>query len=406
MFFVSFVPFVMNPEHVGETRRDKANKMSWRFHNPVDIRFGEHSVDALDDVVRERRVLLLTTPGTTRRGLTARVRQALYGRDVVVDDTAEPNPDIAALDERIARLAGEPIDAVVAVGGGSALDAGKAVAVGVVSARDTGSTLRDHFSGRADAAMNLERGLPVYALPTTAGTGSEVTPFATIWDMQRKAKHSLVGPLWPRAAILDPTLTHDLPPEPTLAGGLDALVQGLESIWNRHATPTATAFATQAVRLALDALPAVLRNPRDAAARDAMMQASLLAGLAISQTRTALAHAMSYPLTAHLGMPHGLACGFWLLPVLRFNAEHDDGRLNDLATSLGLAGLPQLDERVVELVAATGACSSFRRYVRTQAELFALQDEMLSPQRAGNNMRPARAQDIEMLVTAAWHGVR
>src|SRR5690606_30104611 len=146
-----------------------------------------------------------------------------------------------------------------------------------------------------------------------AGTGSEVTPFSTIWDGQGAKKYSVATPrLFPQKALLFPELTGTLPWDVTVCTGLDALSQCLESVWNRRATPLTSAIATDGIRKIFQALPELKQNLGHLPSRQLMMEASLFSGLCISQTRTAMAHAVSYPLTAHFGTPHGIACSFTL----------------------------------------------------------------------------------------------
>jgi alcohol dehydrogenase len=244
--------------------------------------------------------------------------------------------------------------------------------------------------------------LPLIAVPTTAGTGSEVTPFATIWDRARQKKYSLAqANLHPWVALLDPALTLSLPLETTISAGLDALSQALEAIWNRHATPLTTIYATQAARIALDTLPQLAQAPGDLSLRSQMMGASLLAGLAISQTRTALAHSMSYPITARYGLPHGLACSFTLPAILEFNAAADDGRLAQAAQALGSSSVARLHDRLERLLQTLGVDQLLRCYVPTPDELAILVPQMLTPGRADNNMRPADIEQVGEILAAA-----
>ena len=155
------------------------------------------------------------------------------------------------------------------------------------------------------------------AIPTTAGTGSEVTPWATIWDQAAGRKHSLHQHCtWPEAAIIDAELMLSLPAAATLASGLDALSHALESIWNVNRNPVSMALAMQAARRAMAVLPALMQNLQSLPLRSEMAHAALLAGLAFSNTKTALAHSLSYDISLQHGVPHGIACSFSLPQVL------------------------------------------------------------------------------------------
>lgn len=287
---------------------------AWSHFNPVSIHAGSGSLNTLPAHVGEGALLLVTTAGFTRRGLTARILDLLGAARVTVYDQVTPNPELDDLETVTTQFRGLGITQIIALGGGSVLDAAKVLAVTLPSEEDKPLTL----TLREGRPQQWQKKLPLIAIPTTSGTGAEVTPFATVWDKTTHKKHSVTGDLiYPDLALLDPELTLTLPYEETLYTGLDAISHALESLWNKNRTPISEAWAFQALTLANDALPKVLATPNDAAARETMQQASVLAGLAISQTRTAIAHSISYPLTSYFGVPHGLACSFTLPKICK-----------------------------------------------------------------------------------------
>jgi alcohol dehydrogenase class IV len=156
---------------------------------------------------------------------------------------------------------------------------------------------------RDDAPLSGANAKALIAVPTTAGTGSEVTPWATIWDAADGRKYSLHRPwTWPQAAIIDPGLMLSLPPGATLASGLDALSHALEAIWNVNRNPVSASLAAAAARDIVMTLPALMRHPDDLPLRERMAVAALQAGLAFSNTKTALAHSLSYDITLQHGV--------------------------------------------------------------------------------------------------------
>ncbi len=182
------------------------------------------------------------------------------------------------------------------------------------------------------------RALPLIAVPTTAGTGSEVTPWATLWDRSSDApkKYSLhVDETWPEAALVDPALTRSAPAGVTRNSALDALSHALESIWNVNHNPVSDALAVAAARGVIATLPALLAAADAEDQRIAMSRASLMAGLAFSNTRTALAHSVSYEMTLRHGLPHGLACSFTLPLVWQLAQGADAARDAVLASVVG-----------------------------------------------------------------------
>jgi phosphonate metabolism-associated iron-containing alcohol dehydrogenase len=373
-------------------------KLDWTFHNPVQIHFGKGCVAKVIAALPYRRMLLVTSAGMSRRGTARWLVESVAGAITEVFDGVLPNPEMAALDAFAVRYRQRGLEAIVALGGGSALDTAKVLSVLLGTPADF--TLRTHFLEKRPIPEAPH--VPVIAIPTTAGTGSEVTPFATVWDSAATKKYSLADiRMFPRFALVDPELTIDMPWEVRLATGLDALCQALESVWNRNATPLTTGFATRAAGLAWHALQEGEQFGQSAAQRSAMMEASLLAGLAISQTRTALCHSMSYPITARFGLPHGLACAFTMPAVLRYNLGVDDGRLAELARHLQYADAAALADAMAALLRNLQVPRLVSPAIGGLAQLQDLIPEMVTPGRADNNLRPVEPGAIGSILARA-----
>lgn len=340
--------------------------MSLQYRNPVAIRYGAGSIEELPAVLAGRRAVLVTFPEAEALGLTARIRGILGPALAAVEDRIEPNPDVsylAAMYERFWRDHGD-CEALVAVGGGSAIDTAKALMVGTASGRFDELVQLLSRGG----AFKPHRLKALVAVPTTAGTGSEVTPWATVWDKAAARKYSLHLPeTWPEAAIVDPDLMLTLPASVTVQSGLDALSHALESIWNVNANPVSDTFAVAAAREVIATLPALLASPQDRGLRARMALAALKAGLAFSNTRTALAHSISYEMTLRFGLPHGIACSFTLPMVLERARGVDAGRDAVLASVFDgdLAGAPR---RLADFLAGVGVDPDFAAYGVTEAD--------------------------------------
>ncbi len=295
----------------------------WTYHNPVRITAGAGSLQQLPALLAGRDCLLVTFPEARSLGLVQRVQDLIGAQLQAVVDCVQPNPDVQWLAPLYAQVQRDHADVrcIVALGGGSAIDCAKALLCATPS------------GGFDELLALLEQGgqLPpgphkaLIAIPTTAGTGSEVTPWATLWDQAAGRKHSLHQECtWPEAAIIDAELMVSLPAGATLAAGLDALSHALESIWNVHRNPVSMALAVQSARSTLATLPRLMQQPDSLALRADMARAALLAGLAFSNTKTALAHSLSYDITLRHGVPHGLACSFSLPLVLELALGVDD----------------------------------------------------------------------------------
>ncbi|MDB5810367.1 MAG: iron-containing alcohol dehydrogenase family protein [Betaproteobacteria bacterium] len=285
----------------------------WHFHNPVAVSFGPGALNKLPFVLGGRKAVLITFPEAAGLGLVNRVRELIGPKLVGIITDTRPNPDVADLGGLYKDFWQEHhcCDVVIGLGGGSTLDTAKVLMTRTTSGQfdDLISTLA---SGRTFSPAKYKK---LIAIPTTAGTGSEVTPFATIWDSapERRKKYSLqLRETWAESALVDPELTLSLPAAVTLHSGLDALSHSLEAIWNVNANPVSDQLAVAAAREVIAALPALMASAGDVNLRTRLSRAALTAGLAFSNTKTALAHSISYEMTLRYGLPHGLACSFTL----------------------------------------------------------------------------------------------
>ena len=327
----------------------------WRM--PVDVRFGAGCASEIAGRLGERSAVVAAfEPATTlgwRAQWTCDLGQRLRAWVEVPDGLSSMSRCREFAEQVWPALAAEPGTVLIALGGGTTLDIAKVLRCRPVEAEPRVDQLSDQrrrthpagFDRVADAlrgtapwpALDLA---PLWMVPTTAGTGSEVTRWATVWDTdfepaQKRSFDEAFG--FADCAFVDPTLTHSCPAAVTRDTGLDALSHALEAIWNRHANPFSDVLAVSAARKVLTWLPVALREPANVEARSALSLASLEAGFAFSQTRTALAHALSYAVTLEQGVPHGLACAMWL-PTAWQLAQGCDERVDSLLDQV-LAGL-------------------------------------------------------------------
>jgi phosphonate metabolism-associated iron-containing alcohol dehydrogenase len=332
----------------------------YRYHNPVDTYFGAGIIGQLPNILAGRKAFVVTFPEARALGLIARLERILGSDLVGVDEHIDPNPDVSALAAKYQRFWKEhaKADVVLAVGGGSAIDTAKALVVGTKNG--TFAELLEALS--AGGAFQPHAVKALIAVPTTAGTGSEVTPWATIWDKASSKKYSLHLPqTWPEAAIIDPELMLSLPDSVTIQSGLDALSHALESIWNRNANPVSDIFAVSAAREVIHVLPQLLKEPGSIALRGLMAQAALKAGMAFSNTKTALAHSISYEMTLRFGVPHGIACSFTLPMVLERAIGCDQSRDQVLAKVFDCS-LSHAPEKLRNFLEALGVHTDFYSY--------------------------------------------
>lgn len=331
------------------------------WHNPVRVQFGPDLLTHLPAAVGDRTCYLVTFPEARATGLRDRLKALLGTRLLGIMDDVRPNPDLADLAERHQRFWRDHGEAqvVVAVGGGSVIDTAKALLA---------RPARGRFADLLGDSPQVVASRPLIAVPTTAGTGSEVTPWATVWSHQGSgpegaAKFSLHLPeTWPEQALVDPLLSATAPPGVTLHSGLDALSHALESLWNVNANPVSDTLGIRAARQLLAHLPRLVADLADTGARLAVSRAALLAGLAFSNTQTALAHSLSYDLTLHHGLPHGLACSFTLPQVWRLALGHDGERDEVLSRVFDGASAAEGADRLQAFLANLDVATDFAAY--------------------------------------------
>jgi phosphonate metabolism-associated iron-containing alcohol dehydrogenase len=365
--------------------------MITNYHNPVAITFGAGALARLPAIVAGRKTVLVTFPEAAGFGLTRRIADLLGGNLVAVEPDTVPNPDVASLTGMYERFWTRYADTelVLAVGGGSALDTAKALMVGTPSGKFA-ELVALLATGKPFTPARVK---PLVTVPTTAGTGSEVTPWATVWDRTPGAqkKYSLhLQETWPEAAVIDPELALSLPAGPTLAAGLDALSHALESIWNVNANPISDTQAVSAARAVLATLPLLMKDLKNAELRSRMSLAALKAGLAFSNTKTALAHSISYDMTLNHGLPHGIACSF-TLPMVLGRAVGVDPQRDAVLAQIFEGSLRDAPARLEAFLASVGVSTDFASYGVDKAEADAMIHKALDGVRGKNFIGVARA---------------
>ncbi len=307
------------------------------FQSRTEVVFGAHALDRLADL-GQARVGIVTDAFMAGSGGLDRVRDRLAGHPVAVFAEAIPEPPLDTVATGARLLGAFDPDVVVALGGGSPIDAAKAIV----------ATLRGMRPGRT---------ISLIAIPTTSGTGSEVTSFAVISDPGRGMKIPLVDPeLVPDVALLDSEFTRSVPRGVTADTGMDVMTHAFEALVARGASPFTDAFAEKALALCFTHLPRVVADGGDMVSRDAMHHASCMAGMAFTAAGLGLNHGLAHAIGGRLHLPHGRLNAMLLPHVIAFNAGTADGdhmgqdgpeaRYADIAARVGLGtGLPRADAR-------------------------------------------------------------
>ena len=370
-------------KHIGYRGYQTVLKIASYFMSfrPPELLEGPGSLKRLPDLIREkgfRKVLVVTDKGLAAVGLLDRLLAVLdeAGVERVLYDGVQPNPTIGNIEEALSLYVQEGCDAIVAFGGGSPMDCAKTCAARASNPRRTVRQMR----GLLRAGRKPK---PVFAVPTTAGTGSEGTVAAVIADPETHEKYSLSDPkLMPRWAVLDPELTLGLPPHITSTTGMDALTHAVEAYVGRSNTAGTRAMAEEAVRLVFLNLQTAYKDGRNLAARTAMLRASFCAGTAFTRAYVGYVHAIAHQLGGLYGIPHGLANAVILPWVLDFYGDAAAAPLARLAEEAGV-GDADSDE--------TSRARDFTAAVRD------LERRLGIPER----LEGIREEDIPLIVTRA-----
>lgn len=360
---------------------------------------GEGAVDDLPELVRglgEEAAFVVTDRGLVEAGVAEIVvgRLETAGLRTGVHDDIGANPSAADVLASSAALRTFGPAVIVAVGGGSAIDAAKAMALHGANDRP--------LEGLEQGAAGLAPAGPLVAVPTTAGTGTETNGFAVIDDHAARRKRYVGHPsALPRFAVLDPALSVSAPPRVTAACGIDVLAHAVESLQARTGNAYSAALGLEAVRLVVRHLPAVVDDPGDRASRSAMLLAAHLAGLAFATTGLGTAHAIGHALSARYGTPHGVALAAVLPLVVRMNAPEREDETARIAEAAGVAA-DAVPDAVAALQERAGLRPNLLELGVAHRDLPALADAALADAVIDNSPRVPMRRELIRLLDAAF----
>jgi alcohol dehydrogenase len=380
-------------------------------HQPrTRIVFGVNTVDQIGEMARSlgaKKVLFVTDPGIVAAGHAARAQASLKsaGLQIAVFDKSKENPTTKCVDDCLAVARAAGIDTLIGLGGGSSMDTAK----GCNFLLTNGGRMQDYWGvGKATKPM-----LPLIAVPTTAGTGSECQSAALIVD---EATHQKMACLDPKAAariaVLDPSLTISQPARVTACTGLDAIAHAVETSVSKKRNAVSAMYSREAFKLCMTSFPEILLNPQDLEARGRMLLGASLSGLAIENSMLGAAHSAANPLTAHYGIIHGQAVGMLLPSVLRFNAADPAARqaYAELSAAAQISANGHAPEVTVEalatrlevLLSLSGTPSSLAEVGVERAKIPVLAEEAARQWTAAFNPRPVAKNEFVKLYEMAF----
>lgn len=383
---------------------------SFAYYMPTRIESGSGISKKTGEFIRElgiSNVLIVTDKGVRTANLLEEVEKSLLDANVQYEiyDEIEPNPSAETIEKGTEFLQQYKSEAVLAVGGGSSIDTAKGIAVMAVN---PGNIIDYEGVGKIQNPP-----LPIIAIPTTAGTGSEVTPSTVVTNRETSFKLAVISPnLYPRLAILDPVLTLNLPQGITAATGMDALTHAIESYTSKTANPISQAFAIQAVKMIGENLTKTYFVGTDLESRENMLVASMLAGAAFAQSRLGNVHAISHTFGGVFNVPHGIANAALLPFVMRYNLLACAEQYKDIAAALGadvigLTAVQAAEKAIEEVIQMNQSMNIPLNIQELGVSLDALPKLVEDSMRSGNvlvNPRLTRAEDIQSIIENAYNG--
>jgi len=357
------------------------------FNQPVNVVFGNKEILRLEALLIQaglQDALLITGPNVSKLGLAERIQELAGDLIVEVAVASQPNTSIHNIDYLVRRIKESGAKSIIALGGGSIIDLGKAVAAAYSHQISGGELVRD---------FTISRALPVVAIPTISGSGSEVTPYALIEGENRNRVLLTSEALYPVMAIVDPTLTYTTPAKITAVSGIDVIVHALDSLGSVKSNVITESLALRAARIAFENLAAAVEDGNDPYAREQMAMASLLAGTAFSYTGTAGAYACSKILISRYHIPHGEACAFTLDTWYRVNAQVNP-KLDDYAREMGFEDADVLADEFAQLKSLIGLRTTLDEIGVREEQLDELVAWTMATPNYGNSINPIGAEGV------------
>lgn len=352
-----------------------------KFYNPVQIELGHGIRNNIYQQLKSNNTLVFCSNSFLKRHKKDPLLENLLNlRNICFEHSFTNNPSLEEMKIISEKYSKKSIDSIVGIGGGSAMDVAKISSISI-EAFKKGVTIENILEDikEIDNIKNID----LFLVPTTAGTGSEVTPFATIWDYDAGIKKSLSSSkMFAKKAFIDPDFIRTIPFDDAFSTCLDALNQALESIWNKNSNSLTNSIASSAVIKSLNAFKHLHEIKTNKDVRLEFVIASLFAGIAISHTRTALCHSISYPITISLGLSHGYACAFSMIEVMKYNLPKIENQIKKIENTIQ----KNIINSIEEMYENYNFYSIIRSKIKRKEDVFLLLDRMVTTGRADNNI--------------------
>lgn len=367
------------------------------YSMPTIVYFGRGVVGEIADlpeILKFKNILLVCGGHFIQSGVFTELKQNLSrnGAEVLVYEGKIAKSDFETVNELTDYCRSNAPEFVIAVGGGTILDTAKCAAV---LATNEGE-VEDYLVSKNRQLKS--KSIPFLAVPTTSGTGSEVTPWAVVWDYENHEKYSLSSLLmFPFMALVDPSLTDELPAKVTAETGMDALTQAIEAYWSKFHNPVSDEYALKSIRLVMDNLALAVNSPTPES-RDHMAKASLFAGLAFSNTKTTICHSVSYPITIHWGVAHGQAVSVTLPAFIRYSLSAMEGREKPLLEALKAENIETAARNIETLMKSINLATKLSELGIREEDISTIVKEGYNPDRANNAPRIPTPNELKNIL--------
>ncbi len=375
----------------------------YQFYNPVRTYLGNGCFENVGKIIEEsvgtpKNVVLVIWSESVLdiKAVKDFIENAKYTVKTIVFDKA--NPTVENLYQLYEESKEVEYDLVVAIGGGSVLDAAKILAciknMNIQCEEDVRTIINEKTYEKPTCKW--------IGVPTTAGTGSEVTCWATIWDMTKGKKLSVERQdNYAAAAIADATFTTTMPMSLAVSSALDAVAHATESYWAKGRNPVTKALALYSIKTIMDAIDGLIENYGEVKYHEAMAKGSMIAGLAFSNTRTTACHSISYPLTMHYRIPHGVAVSMLIAPMIVFNDEYMEGK-DALLEAFGVKDVLNLRKRMDEVLKMAKIKVKLSDWDIKEEDMDFLVDNAFTKGRIDNNPRVLTKEDVERILKSIY----
>lgn len=361
----------------------------WKYYNPVKIIFSDYFIDELLKVVNKNKKILLICSERFSNTIHFHNIKKSFPKIYIFTDI-ENNPSFRSCNEAIKSGLKIMPEIIISIGGGSVIDTAKSVRLSLM----TNSSCIENM---LEQDLNYTNNIQLIAIPTTHGTSSEITKWATIWNKQEKKKYSLSDDKnYPDYAIYDYHLVDSLPLNISIITTLDCLSHSFEALWNKNANPISDDYAIKAIKLILENIEHLTMNTSKET-RQNLLMATMCSGLAFSNTKTAAAHSISYPLTAFFGIPHGIACSMTLRSIMNYNYPSIKNKIRILLDQLKLDSIEEVWV-IIHSVTKNRIKFSLREYGVTPNDLDLLVSKSFNKDRMGNNLSKITSTYIQKIL--------